>query len=371
MAKKKISELNEYNGTPDQFFVPGVPNAGVTMKADFEKMVSRSSIGKRTSENDLRWGHYTKRPDIHITAIETDKAVSKDGVKISKNGWAIAEFEAVKGNEYMMKVGTISGDVCLFSEKIVKSETRNIDYSYTYNNDGTIATARAVYGGTVHSYTYAYTKDEESGQITSETIMDDQTHAIVNALPYQYKTSVGTYQPMTVLNAGAELPEDGYCRLVSHFQNDQSLIVAVSFNMSDADLTMKVVRDGYTASICTQLSNLAKRISILSERVSVMDEQLASLLAVEDVIVELAKPVPDHRALPLLCGQPHILFGAGTPQEAVVPDNWIWNPVTGEGYAWNGQPSAIGQQYINMSASSNGRYIAVSDANNNLTWKNF
>jgi len=79
-----------------------------------------------------------------------------------------------------------------------------------------------------------------------------------------------------------------------------------------------------------------------------------------------------NTSLPLLCGQPPILFGAGTPQEAVVPTNWKqYDPVTDTGYQWNGQPSAVGQQYINTSASSGGRYIAVADANMNLTWKNF
>ena len=38
-----------------------------------------------------------------------------------------------------------------------------------------------------------------------------------------------------------------------------------------------------------------------------------------------------YNSIPLLCGQPMILFGAGTPQESIVPTNWIqFNPETGE-----------------------------------------
>ena len=84
--------------------------------------------------------------------------------------------------------------------------------------------------------------------------------------------------------------------------------------------------------------------------------------------------VPDYSALPLLCGQPPILYGEGTPQESVVPLNWKqFDPVTNTGYNWNGTPSALGQVYINISATSNGRYTAIPDVTNpyNLKWINF
>lgn len=80
---------------------------------------------------------------------------------------------------------------------------------------------------------------------------------------------------------------------------------------------------------------------------------------------------PDDRALPLLCGQPPILFGAGTPKETVVPDNWNqYDPATGEGYNWNGKPSAVGQQYIDTTAQSGGRYVAARNGEWDLKWIN-
>ena len=79
----------------------------------------------------------------------------------------------------------------------------------------------------------------------------------------------------------------------------------------------------------------------------------------------------DGSARPLLCGQPPILFGAGTPKESVVPVNWRqFDPETGEGYNWTGLPSAIGQQYVNTEASSGGRYIGVRDGMAALKWLN-
>lgn len=201
-------------------------------------------------------GHYTARPDIVLTAVEQNVAISADGVKVAKTGWAIAEFTAEKGNEYLFKPNVVDGTVCIFAEKISSVETRSIDYTYTYNEDGTTASATATYLGKTHTYSYAYAEGEDG--MKSMTITDE-SGTVVTELPYQYKTTVGSYAPLVRLNAEAELPEDGYCRFMSHFQGNASMTVAVSYKVGTADLTMKVLRDGVFASISTQLGNLSQK----------------------------------------------------------------------------------------------------------------
>lgn len=95
-------------------------------------------------------GAYTDRPDIVLTAKETNKAISASGAKVNKSGWAIAEFTAEKGNVYLFKPNVIDESVCIFAEYIQSVETRGIDYTYTYNSDGTTATATATYLGATH-----------------------------------------------------------------------------------------------------------------------------------------------------------------------------------------------------------------------------
>ena len=102
----------------------------------------------------------------------------------------------------------------------------------------------------------------------------------------------------------------------------------------------------------------------------------------EDVIAEKDALIQDmeqavllerrgYNSIPLLCGQPMILFGEGTPREEEVPSNWKqFNPETSEGYNWNGTPSAEGQTYINTAADTNGHYTAVKSGYN-LIWKPF
>ena len=78
--------------------------------------------------------------------------------------------------------------------------------------------------------------------------------------------------------------------------------------------------------------------------------------SIQEEIVDIAKPVT-FSSIPMLCGQPMILFGNGTPQEAIVPDNWI--QFLDGGYNWTGLPSALGQVYINTAVNSGGHYTAV------------
>lgn len=211
-------------------------------------------------------GPYSEREDIVLKASETGYVISADGVKTAKSGWAMAEFTAELGNEYLFKPGATDGNVCVFAEYIDKIERRAIEYTYTYDEKGRVATAKATYDGKTHSYTYAYTAQESTVPAGTEAqgevcvITDDQTGQTVDYLPATFQTTVGSYQPMTLLNADAELPEDGYCRFVSNFQSRSAIKVVVSYKVDAADLTMKVVRDGMTASMCTQLSKINQKV---------------------------------------------------------------------------------------------------------------
>ena len=119
----------------------------------------------------------------------------------------------------------------------------------------------------------------------------------------------------------------------------------------------------------TALQKLSELTSETNKALSLLETQAKSL---DSAVTNIVHTPVDDSELPTLCGQPPILFGEGTPQEAIVPDNWKqFDPETGEGYNWNGEPSAAGQQYINTSASTGGRYIAVPSADGGLTWKNF
>ena len=134
---------------------------------------------------------------------------------------------------------------------------------------------------------------------------------------------------------------------------------------------MKIVNDTSLQSLINSIKGLFLGRSEAQAIISYTSDKIATT---EKEVVSLGgeAATPDYASLPLLCGQPMILFGKGTPQKSVVPWNWKqYDPVTGDGYDWNGLPSAIGQQYINESATANGRYIAVLQKDGTLKWINF
>lgn len=220
-------------------------------------------------------GAYSDIPDITLVAKETNKAINADGVKVTKAGWAIAEFTAEKGNIYLFKPNEVDSDVCIFAEEITNIETRGIDYTYTYNADGTIETAKATYLGATHIYTFSYAEDK------SYTITDEAGET-VEALPMTYETKVGSYSPLVRLNADAELPIDGYCRYMSHFKGNSSIKIVVSYKIDAADLVLKVIRDGVFASISTQLGNLSQKEDETRKKIEDLHGSYADLLFVSD-----------------------------------------------------------------------------------------
>ena len=268
-AEKVNATLTEEN----VFEVTG--RTGVKKTLDMSGLVSAQSDVARIQES---MGAYSDRPDITLVAKENNKAISADGVKVTKAGWAIAEFTAEKGNIYLFKPNEVDGDVCIFAEEITNIETRGIDYTYTYNADGTIETAKATYLGATHIYTFSYAEDK------SYTITDEAGET-VEALPMTYETKVGSYSPLVRLNADAELPIDGYCRYMSHFKGNSSIKIVVSYKIDAADLVMKVVRDSVFASISTQLGNLSQKEDETRKKIEEYHGSYIELLCKTDTIV--------------------------------------------------------------------------------------
>ena len=250
---------------------------GTTKSVSLDEAVK---VGNDVTRIKQTLGAYSDREDIVLTPKETNKAISSDGVKVAKQGWAIAEFTAEKGNEYLFKPNVIDGSVCVFAEYITSKETRGIDYTYTYNEDGTIATATATYLGKTHVYTYEWTV--EAG-VNTPTIKEGDT--VINNLPMTYETKVGTYSPLVKLNEDAELPVDGYCRYMSHFKGNSSIKIVVSYKVGTADLTMKVLRDGVLASISTQLGNLSQKEDETRKKIEEYHGNYIELLCKTDTIV--------------------------------------------------------------------------------------
>ena len=271
---------------------------GTQKTLDLAAVAKANAVTEDVNRIKESMGAYSDRPDITLTAKENNVAISADGVKVSKSGWAIAEFTAELGNIYLFNPGETSSDVCVFAEYIDKQETRAIDYAYTYDENGRVLTAKATYNGKTYTYTYDY-----SSSITAITDKDGNS---VTSLPSVYTTTVGAYQPMTILNADAELPEDGYCRFVSNFTTASAIKIVVSYKVASADLTMKVVRDGSTANMCSQLAKINKKVDEVNGKV---EKKNSLFIHVND---DGANVVLDNSTIPLYKNKSYTFKGFKT-----------------------------------------------------------
>lgn len=349
------------------------------------------AINSKLDRIDETLGQYSGRSSVSLTDVEEGWVIDNTGTKVEKAGWAMGYLIGQKGNEYLFKAGVTDGNVAIFAEQTTQSETRTIDYTktlYTKENAphsiliGYPSSATATYLGQTHTYTYHYELSSGStsdGSTTSadtvsiaRTTITGEGNQEYNALPLYYKTNAESYIPLTVLNANAELPADGYCRYISHFQGFGTIKLVVSYKLGSADTTLKVVRDGFTANIATQLGTIKEQLNIHAERVKMLEDENESLKADNENLAYIVNNKANAQ-VSMLAGQPSILFGDGTPSETIVPTNWIglfdsfgnFNP---DGFTWTGIPVALGQIYINTKASDRAMYVAVNSGYCALKW---
>lgn len=258
-------------------------------------------------------------------------------------------INALSNNGFMVGIDTPAG---LISDEIVRVNattiqkdrncgyvaTTSLTWTHTDNGDGTYThsatiSAMGINTGAFLQTAAGKTKLEVSGQVVSFT---DNNATVASGNVY-YVLAVSSSATATQ-STHANLEDWG----------------VEGFGGFDGNAAA-VVTGAYYQGIPDAVYGALGRLTI----------QEAKTERVEEVVADIN--VGDFYELPTLQGQPIKLFGAGTPQEAVVPINW--KQYADGGFDWNGQPSSLGQEYINTSVNSGGHYTAVPDGYN-LKWIN-
>lgn len=211
-------------------------------------------------------GSYIDQEDKTITIATANKAISSSGELIDKSGYSIsAPISVVSGELLRIKAGTTADGVCNVAEKVTSPQQRLIDYVYTYNADGTIATASASYNGETHAYTYAY--DSEGRATITETGV-----GVVASLPLYFQATVNSYIPMTVLPANATIPANGYILFIA----EEAMSIVVTVHAETYASTIIVKRTGLTGQLSTKIRSLKTKLLDISnqftESVSKLEE---------------------------------------------------------------------------------------------------
>lgn len=272
----------------------------------------------------------------------TDAADAGSSVALTSVIAAIHNYGYMIG---VMSAGVLVGDTIERTSATAVKWTRNCDrvvptWTNTDNGDGTYThtatiTAMKANGGAA--------LDGKVLTVTGQSISytDDTVAGSTDYVRYELAT-----------------PATGTASLATHL------------SIEDFGLEEFMGAEGSAVVKMQYYANYADILALIAQlKMAVAVKDIASNKArVEHAELEIAASQEyDLPGLPTMQGQPMKLFGAGTPQESIVPDNWI--QFADGGFDWNGLPSTLGQEYINTSVNSAGHYTAVRDGNN-LKWVN-
>jgi hypothetical protein len=212
--------------------------------------------------------------EITLTTALSGYAINTDGVKVAKSGYAMSEkFKLTQGNIYLIKAQAVSKEISLFARVSLEPRTDIITYSYTYNTDGTIATATPDYDSSM-VYKFNYTTGD-NGESTLANIM--LNGSIVSELPNTRNYEVEVYNPLFKTGAIAT-PLSGF--YVYFCPASMDIVVsaqAADLKQSSSDEYVGKMfgeRYGIFASIASNYVNRWERDE-LDERISAIEDSLA------------------------------------------------------------------------------------------------
>lgn len=247
-------------------------------------------------------GKYDTSISLTMSVEKSGKYVDPDGQEKSSASMGIsAPLEVKAGNIYLLKCAAAVGTgVALFARKVTNTYDKVIAYSYTYNGDGTIATATADYDPDL---VYSYSYNEEG--VATITDKDGET---VPELPATHQITESFYEPLFRTN-DATMPKSGYYLLLC--TQDMEIVVSAA----SSDITGKNllgVRYGVFASIATNFVGSPGQ-KVIAQAFAELYAAVQALSSVVDNAGHLKADVLDMANLPKVCGEDMYLTGEGAP----------------------------------------------------------
>lgn len=247
-------------------------------------------------------GKYDTSISLTMSVEKSGKYVDPDGQEKSSASMGIsAPLEVKAGNIYLLKCAAAVGTgVALFARKVTNTYDKVIAYSYTYNGDGTIATATADYDPDL---VYSYSYNEEG--VATITDKDGET---VPELPATHQVTESFYEPLFRTN-DATMPKSGYYLLLC--TQDMEIVVSAA----SSDITGKNllgVRYGVFASIATNFVGSPGQ-KVIAQAFAELYAAVQALSSVVDNAGHLKADVLDMANLPKVCGEDMYLTGEGAP----------------------------------------------------------
>lgn len=289
-------------------------------------------------ENGL--GKYDSIRTVTLSQATSGKYVNTDGQEVSASGYGISSpVQLNMGDIFLVpSASAVPAAVSLFARQVTRTYDKVINYIYTYQqeNPELYNTATADYDSSL-VYTAVYDTSGETPVLTGWA-KGGQTYT---TLPATHEVTESYYEPL-MKQAVSAMPSTGYYVYL-------------------CPTSMTIVVSGYTATVnggVAQVVGLGIFKNIATNFIgapgqAVLAQAFAEVYAMIDGLKENLQQLGNAKAicidfenLPMVCGQPLVVEGAGAP--SVVPQ-------------------FIGQRYHDTTNSKCYEAFAVTNSTNN--WK--
>ena len=259
------------------------------------------------------------------------------GLTVNDSAYSISQpINLLAGDILLIPSASAVLAACSVVSRIVTNTyDKAILYTYTYDEQGRIATAKADYNSTI--YTAHYPDDETSAPdywiYGAEHLTD---------LPTTHSVTESFYEPL-VKQSVAAMPDEGYYVYLAS-RNMEVVISAFNATINGG----KIIRVGWGIfkNIATnfvghpQQRVIADYLCSLAERVAGIEGKLLNGLD----RLKVGHLIIGHELGGLNVNGNICLQGAGEPAEAILPINWDF-AAYGD---WKGIPQFIGQEYVDI-----------------------
>ena len=260
-------------------------------------------------ENGL--GKYDSIRSITLSQATSGKYVNTDGQEVSASGYGISSPIQLNMGDILLvpSASAVPASVSLFARQVTRTYDKVINYTYTYQqeNPELYNTATADYDSSL-VYTAVYDTSGETPVLTGWT-KGGQTYT---TLPATHEVTESYYEPL-MKQAVSAMPSTGYYVYL-------------------CPTSMTIVVSGYTATVnggVAQVVGLGIFKNIATNFIgapgqAVLAQAFAEVYAMIDGLKENLQQLGNAKAicidfenLPMVCGQPLVVEGAGAP--SVVP----------------------------------------------------
>lgn len=272
---------------------------------------NNSGVAGKVGFIETSLGKYSGINEITLSQAVAGKYVNVSGVETSAAGYGISNAVELNFGDILLvpSAEAVPASVSVVARVVTRAYAKVITYAYTYQQENPTLydTATADYDPTL-VYTAVYDTSGETPVLTGWTIGGET----IETLPATHEVTESYYEPL-VKQVVSAMPSTGYYVYLC----PSAMTVVISGYTATIDGGVcKVVGWGIFKNIVSNFIG-APGQSVLAQLLCDLDARVKGIMARLENLGEVKAITIDSENLPMVCGQPLVVEGAGAP--SVVP----------------------------------------------------